>query len=190
MNVKVKATFSKGRIETFYRFHFLKKSPYRIIELLLVIITFLISLLGITILENLYVFAIALVLGFVFIGTRNYRISTRIKKYLKVNSPDILPYYIIVKEDGIEYVRENESKLYKYNEIKEICEIDECFYIYVSEQKAIIMPKFLIEYEKRNKLREFFIGKSSNTLDSIEKKDNFQFRQYKFISTQDKEGVV
>ena len=83
MNVKVKATFSKGRIETFYRFHFLKKSPYRIIELLLVIITFLISLLGITILENLYVFAIALVLGFVFIGTRNYRISTRIKKYLK-----------------------------------------------------------------------------------------------------------
>ena len=82
MNNKNKTTFSKARIETFYKFHFLKKSTYKFVELGMVLITFIISLLGITILENMYVFAICLVLGFVMVGTRNYRISSRVKSFL------------------------------------------------------------------------------------------------------------
>ena len=93
--------FSKARIETFYKFHFLKKSTYKYIELGLVLVTFIISLLGITLLENLYVFAICLVLGFVMIGTRSYRISSRVKSFLNKNKPDVMPYIIIITDDKI-----------------------------------------------------------------------------------------
>ncbi len=182
MNIKCKTTFSKGRIETFYRFHFLKKSPYKFVELGLVLIAIIVAVMGFTLLENLYVFAVALVLIFVIIGTRNYRISNRVKKLLKTNPPDVLPYYVIIKDSHIEYIRDTNTINYEYNKIVEICEIDECFYIYVSETSAIILPKFSIDYEQREKLREFFKKKCTE--------NNCIFKQYKFISVQDKEGVV
>ena len=183
MNIKIKTTFSKARIETFYKFHFLKKSPYKFIELGLVLVTFMISLLGITLLEDLYVFAICLVLGFVMIGTRNYRISNRVKSFLNKNKPDVMPYTIVITDDKIEYIREYNTLSYKYNELVEISEIDECFYIYVSENSALILPKHSVVYEKRNDIREFFIKKANEN-------ENLVFKQYKFISIQEKEGVV
>lgn len=183
MNVKIKTTFSKARIETFYKFHFLKKSTYKYIELGLVLVTFIISLLGITLLENLYVFAICLVLGFVMIGTRSYRISSRVKSFLNKNKPDVMPYIIIITDDKIEYIRDNETSVYTYDKIVEISEIDECFYIYVTENSALIVPKHSVVYEKRNDIRDFFIKKA-------EENNNLVFKQYKFLSIQEKEGVV
>lgn len=183
MNIKIKTTFSKARIETFYKFHFLKKSTYKFIELGMVIITFIISLLGITILENLYVFAICLVLGFVMVGTRNYRISSRVKSFLNKNKPDVMPYIIVITDDKIEYIRDNVTTIYTYDKLVEISEIDECFYIYVSENSALIVPKHSVVYEKRNDIRDFFIRKASEN-------ENLTFKQYKFISIHDKEGVV
>ena len=183
MNIKIKTTFSKARIETFYKFHFLKKSTYKFIELGMVLITFIISLLGITILENLYVFAICLVLGFVMVGTRNYRISSRVKSFLNKNKPDVMPYIIVITDDKIEYIRDNVTTIYTYDKLVEISEIDECFYIYVSENSAFIVPKHSVVYEKRNDIRDFFIRKASEN-------ENLTFKQYKFISIHDKEGVV
>lgn len=183
MNIKIKTTFSKARIETFYKFHFLKKSTYKFVELGMVLITFIISLLGITILENLYVFAICLVLGFVMVGTRNYRISSRVKSFLNKNKPDVVPYIIVITDDKIEYIRDNVTTIYTYDKLVEISEIDECFYIYVSENSALIVPKHSVVYEKRNDIRDFFIRKASEN-------ENLTFKQYKFISIHDKEGVV
>ena len=183
MNIKIKTTFSKARIETFYKFHFLKKSTYKFVELGMVLITFIISLLGITILENLYVFAICLMLGFVMVGTRNYRISNRVKSFLNKNKPDVMPYIIVITDDKIEYIRDNVTTIYTYDKLVEISEIDECFYIYVSENSALIVPKHSVVYEKRNDIRDFFIRKASEN-------ENLTFKQYKFISIHDKEGVV
>ena len=94
-----------------------------------------------------------------------------------------MPYIIIITDDKIEYIRDNETTVYTYDKIVEISEIDECFYIYVTENSALIVPKHSVVYEKRNDIRDFFIKKA-------EENNNLVFKQYKFFSIQEKEGVV
>ena len=92
-------------------------------------------------------------------------------------------YIIIITDDKIEYIRDNETTVYTYDKIVEISEIDECFYIYVTLNSALIVPKHSVVYEKRNDIRDFFIKKA-------EENNNLVFKQYKFLSIQEKEGVV
>ena len=86
MRIKIVTNFSKARMESFYRFHFLKKSTYRVIEFIAVIISMILSLLGL-VLNNTYLFAIFLVMCLVIILTRKYRINRIAKNIIKKNPP-------------------------------------------------------------------------------------------------------
>ena len=64
-------------------------------------------------------------------------------------------YYVIFKDDGVEYILEGVSEFFTWNKIITIREIIDVFYVYVGPHKAIIVPKYLIEKEKRKELVEF-----------------------------------
>lgn len=174
MKIKIVTNFSKARMESFYRFHFLKKSTYRVIEFMAVIISLILSLLGL-VLSNTYLFAIFLVMTFVIILTRKYRINRIAKNIIKKNPPIGSPYTIIIKDETITYSRDDTYKEYNLDKEISVCEIDECFYVYVEQEIALIIPKYLLKFEDKETLRNMFTEKC-------------QFKQYKFISTSEADG--
>ena len=174
MNIKVVTNFSKARMESFYRFHFLKKSNYRLIEFIAEIICVIVSFLGLVI-NNTYLFAIFLVMVIIIIMTRKYRINRIARSIIKKNPPKGSPYTILIKDNTITYIFEETINTYNIDKIICVCEIDECFYVYVEENIALIIPKYLIKPDEKENLREFF-------------KKNCSFKQYKFISTYKLDG--
>lgn len=176
MNYKVKTTFSKARIETFYRFHFLKKSVYRYIEIGLVSALILLSIIGF-IFQNTYLIVVPIVLAIVTVLTRKYRIVRSVDRMLKKNPPKTVPYYVSISDTCVRYNQDDVEKIYRIEDIKCLCEIDICFYFYVSENIAIIYPKYNLKLEEKEEIRNLFREKN-------------KFKQYKFISSVDKEGVV
>ena len=177
MEIKIKKTFSKARIESFYRFHFKHISYYPIIELALVVLCVIIACVGVFIFENTLILGICLVVGIVIPSTRNYRISRTIGKRLKVSPPDSEPYYLVITENGVKYSREYESKMFTWDKIVRVCEIDLCFYIYVGNDVALIFPKYTIREDQKEELRKLF-------------KEKELYKKYKFLSSVEKEGVV
>lgn len=177
MDVNIKTTFSKARIESFYRFHFKKISNYKFIELGLISICIIIAAVAVLFLENTLVMAISLTVALVIALTQSYRISRSIQKLLKVSPPDAEPYYLSIKDDGVTYIKGYETKKFSWDKIIRICEIDECFYIYVGEQTALIFPKHYLKANEKEELRVLFTEKS-------------HYQKYKFISSIEKEGVV
>lgn len=174
MNIKFNTNFSKSRMESFYRFHFLYKSYLRIVEVICELICLIVSFLGLVI-SNTYLFAIFLVLFFVIMGTRKYRIERVAKKIINKNSIEAEPYTIIIKDDKIIFNHNNNYQEYKNNEVLCVCEIDECFYIYIGSDRALICPKFVIKASDKEKLREYFSSK-------------FDYKKYKFISSVQDDG--
>lgn len=43
-------------------------------------------------------------------------------------------------------------EFYKWEQIVRLVEIDDAYYIYIADNKAIILPKYPVETEERNKL--------------------------------------
>lgn len=177
MNVKIKVTFSKARIKTFHRFHFKKISTLPAIDLTIAMLCIIVAAIGLFVFSNSLVFGIFIVLFFVVFGTQNYRIDRIIEKMIKSNPPSIDPYTIVIDENKVLFNQGFVLKEYKWENIKRVCEIDECFYIYVSEQSALIFPKYLIDEKQKEMLRSFFTEKGL-------------YKRYKFISIPEKEGVV
>lgn len=176
MNIKIKANLSNARMESFYRFHFLYKSSFRILEFALIIFSLVISVLGI-LLNNTYIFAIFLVMSLIILFTRKYRISSIAKKFIKKNPPKGEPYTITIREGIISYYQNTNIRTYNMTTLKCVCEIDECFYLYVEESMAVIIPKYLLKFEEKENLREYF-------------KKNCSFKQYRFISSTEPEGAI
>ena len=177
MTVKIKATFSKARIKTFHRFHFKKISLLPIIDFTISMICIIIAFVGLLIFENSFIFGVFIVLCFVIFGTQNYRIDRTVRKMIKNNPPSIEPYTIFIDENKVIFTQDTTCKEFKWDNISRVCEIDECFYIYVSEQSALIFPKYLIKQEQKEELRKFFQEKGI-------------YKKYRFISIAEKEGVV
>ena len=177
MEIKIKTTFSKARIESFYKFHFKHISSYPVVEFALVALCVVIACLGVFVFEDTLTLGICLVVGVVIPTTRNYRIGRTIEKRLKVSPPDSEPYHLIITDDGVKYIRDCESKMFTWDKIVRVCEIDLCFYIYVGNEVALIFPKYTIREEQKEELRKLFTGKNL-------------YKKYKFLSTLDKEGVV
>lgn len=176
MNIKIKANLSNARMESFYRFHFLHKSSFRILEFALIILSLIISVLGI-ILNNTYIFAIFLVMCFIIILTRKSRISSIAKKFIKKNPPKGEPYIVVIREGIISFCQDSSTRTFNISDLKCVCEIDECFYLYVEDSVAVIIPKYLLKAEEKEKLRELF-------------KEMCSFKQYKFISSVEPEGAI
>ena len=174
MRIKIVTNFSKARMESFYRFHFLKRSTYRVIEFIAVIISMILSLLGL-VLNNTYLFAIFLVMCLVIILTRKYRINRIAKNIIKKNPPLVSPYTILIQDETISYTKDDTYKQYNIDKTISVCEIDECFYVYVEQEIALIIPKYLLKLDDKDKLRKMFTEKC-------------QFKQYKFVSTSEADG--
>lgn len=176
MNIKIKANLSNSRMESFYRFHFLHKSSFRILEFALIILSLIISVLGI-ILNNTYIFAVFLVMGLIIVLTRKSRISSIAKKFIKKNPPRGEPYIVTIREGIISFYQDSLTKTFNVDDLKCVCEIDECFYLYVEESVALIIPKYLLKLEEKEQLRDYF-------------KEMCSFKQYKFISSTEPEGAI
>ena len=174
MKIKIVTNFSKARMESFYRFHFLKRSTYRVIEFMAVIVSLILSLLGL-VLNNTYLFAIFLVMTLVIVLTRKYRINRIAKNIIKKNPPIGSPYTIIIKDKTISYSRDDVYKEYNLDKAISVCEIDECFYVYVEQEIALIIPKYLLKLDDKENLRRMFT-------------EQCQFKQYKFLSTSEADG--
>ncbi|HHX00358.1 MAG TPA: YcxB family protein [Acholeplasmataceae bacterium] len=68
---------------------------------------------------------------------------------------DVISYQLKFKEDGVTYIDDIKSKTFSWNDFIVIYEVENYFYFYISKNSALILAKFVLDEEKRNKLREF-----------------------------------
>lgn len=164
MNITVSTGFSKPRIETFYKFHMMKMDKMRYLFYGGIIALLIITILFSTVFENyknsVTIVVMSILGNLILIGTRPYRIYVGFKKAIKQTPPSDKTYTVTFNDEGVSYKMDYQEELYKWESVLTIREIIDVFYVYVSDTKAIIVPKYLIEREEREKLVEFFKGKT------------------------------
>lgn len=163
MNIKISTGFSKGRVENFYKFHSLKIAKTRYLFYVGVLSLLLVTILFATVFESYkhasMIFIISIIANLILIFSRPYRIYMGYKKAIKESPLMSKTYHVIFREDGIEYILDGISEFFSWSDIITIREIVDVFYVYVGEHKAIIVPKYTIERNEREKLVEFLKNK-------------------------------
>lgn len=177
MTVKVNTGFSKSRIESFYRFHIRHVSKGRFIEYALILICSIVGILGVFVFEEVMVTIVALLIAIIIIGTYNWRIYYATKRFLKNTPMDSRTYTILLDENKVTFIEDNMIKVYEYKDLFGVKEIDECYYLYISDFQAIIVPKYTISHKQKEELVKIF-------------QEKCDYRRYKFISATEEEGVV
>ena len=163
MNISVKTVFSKNRVETFYKFHMMKMDNFRFVHYAFVLLFVIAIILLATIFENfehsatlIVILIIALV---VLVASRPYRIYRAYKKIVKNSPLDDRPFTVTFTDEGVEYQMDDIQR-FRWEDIITVREIIDSLYIYVSDVKAIIVPKYLIDRQERLELIEFIKTKT------------------------------
>lgn len=164
MNISVKTVFSKGRVENFYKFHMMRMDKFRFLHYAFIIASLIAIVLLATVFDNYAhastIIVILIIMTITLIVSRPYRIYRAYKKII-TKSPLIDKSFIVTFHDeGIDYEMDSNIQKFKWEDILTIREIVDSLYIYVSDVKAIIVPKYLIEREERIKLIEFIKTKT------------------------------
>lgn len=164
MNISVKTVFSKNRVETFYKFHMMKMDKFRYLHYLFILLIIVGIILCVTVFGKYEHGATAMIIliiaGVVGIFSRPYRIYRAYKKIMKNSPLTEKPFTVTFTDDNVIYEMDGEIQLFKWEDIVTVREITDSLYIYVSEGKAIIVPKFILGREDREKLISFIKTKT------------------------------
>lgn len=162
MNIKVSTGFSKERVENFYKFHMTRIDKMRHLFYVGVIGLLIIAVIPLLILNKkpsaIIVTIIAFIADVILITTRPYRLSRAFKKILKDSPMSEKAYHIFIKDEGINYMTDTTNEYFKWDSIVRVVEIFDAYYIYVSDNKAIILPKHAVDYKERQKFDDFVIN--------------------------------
>ena len=156
MKIKVSTGFSKERVENFYKFHMTRIDKMRYLFYFAVMGLFLITFISILLFNKsqnmITIIIVSLVANVILILTRPYRLSRGFKKAIERSPFSNETYHVMINNDGVEYLMYTTPEFYKWEQIVRLIEIDDAYYIYIADNKAIILPKYPVETEERNKL--------------------------------------
>lgn len=160
MDISVKTVFSKQRVETWYKFHMMKIDNKRYLHYIALAVILLIMILSATLFNGFkyssYVFVICIIAFFSLVATRPYRIYRAYKKIIKESPLEEKPFVVKFSDEGVTYIMDDEIQKFSWDNIVTVREIVDMFYVYVSETKAILVPKYLIDRNERLELIEVF----------------------------------
>lgn len=164
MDISVKTVFSKPRVETWYKFHMMRMDKTRYLHYIALGLMLLGMILFATVLSNLkyssYIFVILIICFVVLIASRPYRIYRAYKKIISKSPLEEKPFTVKFNEEGVIYEMDSSVQRYSWEQIVTVREIVDSFYVYVSETKAMIVPKYLIDRKEREELIEVFKTKT------------------------------
>lgn len=147
-------THGEHRTRDFFKFHLFKISPLRYIFYgvsLIFLIVSIVLILKMDIGSSLFFLFVALMVLVIRIAVTNIMLNGVVKKI----HYDVISYQLKFKEDGVTYIDDIKSKTFSWNDFIVIYEVENYFYFYISKNSALILAKFVLDEEKRNKLREF-----------------------------------
>ncbi len=160
MNINIKTVFSKPRVETWYKFHMMRMDKSRYLHYIALALMTLAMVLSITVFKSFqystYAFVILIIMFFTLMASRPYRIYRAYKKIISKSPLTEKPFSVTFSDEGIKYEMDGEIQKFTWEQIVTVREIIDSFYVYVSETKAMIVPKYLIERKEREELVEVF----------------------------------
>lgn len=164
MNISIKTVFSKNRVETFYKFHMMRMDKFRFLHYAFILFIIIAITLLATVFKNYEhsatILVILIIAGVAIVASRPYRIYRAYKKIIKKSPLEEKSFIVTFTEDGVTYQMDQSIQRFKWEDIVTVREITDSLYIYVSDVKAIIVPKFLIERKERLELIEFIKTKT------------------------------
>lgn len=164
MDISVKTVFSKPRVETWYKFHMMRMDKTRFLHYIALGLMLIGIVLCATILSGLkyssYIFVILIICFVVLIASRPYRIYRAYKKIISKTPLEEKPFTVKFNDEGVIYEMDGSVQKYSWEQIVTVREIIDVFYVYVSETKAMIVPKYLIDRKEREELIEVFKNKT------------------------------
>lgn len=162
MNIKVSTGFSKERVENFYKFHMTRIDKMRYLFYVGVGMLLLVSIISLIVFTSnpnaIVVTIVSILANIILITTRPFRLSSAFKKAIKNTPISDKTYHIKVNDQGVNYIMDTEDSFYSWNDIVRLIEIDDAYYIYVSDNKAIILPKYPVEVDDRRLMVELVSG--------------------------------
>ena len=164
MNISVKTSLSKGRVETWYKFHMMKMDDSRFLHYIALMLMVIGMFLFATWLGDLkystHAFVILILCFIVLIASRPYRIHRAYKKVITKNPLEVKSFTVTFNDEGVVSEMDNSIQKFTWDKIVTVREIVDCYFVYVSVTKAIIIPKFLMEKAEREQLVEVFKSKT------------------------------
>ena len=156
MKINYQASFTENRAKDFFKFHLFTKNKSKYFYYSFSIICIILSVVLFLTNQNIVVVSLIFVSAFVIFGVRPIQVNHIIKKTLKNQNFIDKKYSLKILDKGIEYYTQDDYLInYKWEDILFVYELKNYWYFYISEHGAIIVVKELVDYEKRQELRQF-----------------------------------
>ena len=157
VEIVAKSTHSEKRTRDFFKFHLFRVSPTRYIYFAVALVLFIMSVVFYFMVKYgsslFFLFASLMVLVIRVVAT-NIIVSKVLKKvvYPAIN------YKLVFNENGIIHSYDLSKFTYRWNEFKIIYEIDNYIFFYLDKNRALILPKYILNLEERERLKDLIIN--------------------------------
>lgn len=168
MKIQISTNFSEARAKMFFRFHFLKRTKGKYVFYATAVLFLIIGALCFFIGDNLSKAGIGFLIASVTVLiVRPIMASKTAKKIVEASNVSGAKYIVVFYDDHFEYIIDGIITIYNWSDLICVCDTNTCLYFYVTNEKAITVPKYAIRGNERDNFLEFL-------------KNNTKYKRYRF----------